>query len=171
MIFDGLRLVSNSDSYILNIDVKIRLFFSFRFLIIIIGGASTVFAGLEALVREIELGIILALLKLFPFAVQLLSEILFLLSRHTFGIEFRSKQRGAAMDRIFELEVLGLLQCTSNFHIQFLDGFALLEHLGRRELAGLCDLLYFRVLEANNNVLRLEVSVDDLAHAVHIVEA
>ena len=172
MIFDGLRLVSNSDCYIINIDVKIRLFFSFRFLIILISRASAVFAGLETLVRQIELRIILALLELFPFAVQLLPEVLFLLSRHTFGIEFRSEQRGATMGRIFELQVLlRLLQCTSDFHIQFLDGFALLEHLGRRELASRCNLRYFRVLEANNNVLWLEVSVNDLAHAVHIVEA
>ena len=75
------------------------------------------------------------------------------------------------MGRIFELEVLGLLKCASDFHIQFLDGFALLEHLGRRELASRCNLRYFRVLEANNNVLGLKVSVNDLAHAVHIVEA
>ena len=75
------------------------------------------------------------------------------------------------MCRIFELEVLGLLKCASDFHIQFLDCFALLEHLGRRELACIGDLRYFRVLEAYDNVLRLEVSMDDLAHAVHIVEA
>ena len=75
------------------------------------------------------------------------------------------------MGRIFELEVLGLLKCASDFHIQFLDCFALLEHLGRRELACSGNLRYFRVLEAYDNVLRLEVSVDNLAHAMHIVEA
>ena len=75
------------------------------------------------------------------------------------------------MCRIFELEVLGLLKCASDFHIQFLDRFALLEHLGRRELACIGDLRNFRVLEAYDNIFRLEVSMDDLTHAVHVVEA
>ena len=78
------------------------------------------------------------------------------------------------MGRIFELEVvlnLRLLKCACDFHIQLLDSIALLEHFGRRELACLGDLRNLRVLEANDNVLRLEVSVDNLAHAMHIVEA
>ena len=172
MIFSGLWLISNCDSNVFNIDIQIRFFFSFRFLVILICRVSTVLAGLEALVRQIELGIILTLLKLLSLTVQLLPEVLFLLCRHTFSIKFRSEQRAITMSWIFELKVhLWLLQCTSDFHIQFFDSIALLEHLGRRELARRCDLRNFRVLEAYNNVLRLEVSVDDLAHAVHIVEA
>ena len=127
---------------------------------------------MEALIREIELRIILALLKLLSLTVQLLPEVLLLLRRHTFSVKFRSEQRGATMGRIFELEVLlRLLKRACDFHIKFLDRIALLEHFGRRELACRCNLSYFRVFEAYDNVLRLEVSVDDLAHAVHIVEA
>ena len=105
MVFCGLWLISNRDCNVFNIDVKIRFFFSFRFLIVPICRVSTVFAGLEALIRQIKLGIILTLLKLLSLTVQLLPEVLFLLCRHTFSIKFRSEQRAITMSRIFELKV------------------------------------------------------------------
>lgn len=45
------------------------------------------------------------------------------------------------------------------------------EHFGCRELPSLCDLKNFIVSKANNDVLRFEISMNDLAHTVHVVKA
>jgi hypothetical protein len=44
------------------------------------------------------------------------------------------------------------------------------EHFCGRELPSLCNLVHLVVSQANDHILRLEVRVNDLAHAVHVVE-
>ena len=68
-------------------------------------------------------------------------------------------------------QVFRLLQSASNFHIQLLDGFVLLEHLRGRQLACLGNLSDFRVPQSDNNILRFEISVDNLAHSMHVIKA
>ena len=46
-----------------------------------------------------------------------------------------------------------------------------LAHFGGGQLASLLDLEDFLVSQANDHVFRLEVSVDHLAHSVHVVES
>jgi|TARA_B110000305_G_C19339842_1_gene588544 hypothetical protein len=44
-------------------------------------------------------------------------------------------------------------------------------HFGSRELSGLLNLGYFLVPEADDNIFRLEVRMNNLAHPVNVVKA
>lgn len=44
-------------------------------------------------------------------------------------------------------------------------------HFGSGELSGLLDLGYFLVPQADDNIFRLEVSMNNLAHPVNVVKA
>lgn len=43
-------------------------------------------------------------------------------------------------------------------------------HFGRSELSGFLDLGYFLVSKADDNIFRLEVSMNNLAHPVNVVK-
>lgn len=60
--------------------------------------------------------------------------------------------------------------CAGYLHVHCLD-VLVLSHLGSRELAGLLDLGYLLVAQADHYIFRLEVGVDDLAHPVNVVQA
>jgi hypothetical protein len=64
--------------------------------------------------------------------------------------------------------ILFLLQGAGNFHIHVLD-VIVVAHLCGRQLACSVDFMHFLVSETDNDVFRLEVGVDHLAHPVHVV--
>jgi len=71
---------------------------------------------------------------------------------------------------LLQCQIFWVLQRSSNFHVQFLDGIALLKHFRRRELPSLSDLCNLAVLQSNYDILWFEVRMDDLAHTMHVVE-
>lgn len=64
-----------------------------------------------------------------------------------------------------------ILQSTSHFHIKFFDPISLIEHFGCSELASLCNLSYFLISQTDDYVFRLEIGMDNVAHAMHIVKS
>ena len=64
-----------------------------------------------------------------------------------------------------------LRQGACNLHVNFLDDVLVLIHLGSCQLACLCNLKYLIISEANDNILRFKVGMNDLAHAVHVIKA
>ena len=57
-----------------------------------------------------------------------------------------------------------------DFHIHVLD-MVVFAHFGSRELSGLLNLGYFLVPKADDNIFRLEVRMNNLAHPVNVVKA
>ena len=121
------------------------------------------------MLRQIKLGIVLRLFQLLALTVELLSQIFLLLSSHALRVKLRGKKTCRALILLLQRQVFGVLQSASDFHVQLLDGIALLKHFRRRKLSSFGDLSNFGVFETDDHVLWLEVRVDDLAHAMHIV--
>lgn len=63
-----------------------------------------------------------------------------------------------------------LLQSASYLHVYLLDDVLVLVHLCCCQLTRLCDFENLVVTQTDDDILRLEISVNDLAHAVHIVK-
>ncbi len=61
-------------------------------------------------------------------------------------------------------------ESTSNFHVDLLDDVLVLIHFSGSELACLSDLYDLVVSQADHDVLGLEVCVNNLAHAMHVVK-
>jgi hypothetical protein len=61
-------------------------------------------------------------------------------------------------------------ECTGDLHVDLSNDVEVLIHLGCSELASLGDLTHFVVSEADHDILRLKICMDDLAHSVHIVK-
>ena len=63
---------------------------------------------------------------------------------------------------------LGKRAC--DFHVEHLNMVVVIKHFGRRELASARYFRDFILPETNYDVLRLKVGVNDLAHAVQVVQ-
>ena len=63
-----------------------------------------------------------------------------------------------------------MLQCACDLHVELLEVLVVLL-LRATELSGPGDLSDLRFFEPNHDVLRFEIGMDDIAHAVHIIEA
>ena len=62
-------------------------------------------------------------------------------------------------------------QITCDLGVDPFDCFGIAIHLGGGQLPSLGNLLHLIVPQADHYILGLEVSVDDMAHAMHVVEA
>ena len=71
----------------------------------------------------------------------------------------------------FRLRIFSrLLKSAGNLHIDLFNDVLMVEHLCSSKLARLCDFLHFIITKTNHNVFRLEISMNNLAHAMHIVK-
>jgi hypothetical protein len=62
------------------------------------------------------------------------------------------------------------LKSAGNLHIDLFNDVLMVKHLCCSKLSCLSDFLHFIVTKANNNVFRLEISMNNLAHAMHIIK-
>ena len=85
---------------------------------------------------------------------------------HLFGVWILYELAGLRVDPLVQV----VAQSTGHLHVH-VAAEAVLAHLGRRELAGPRDFFDLVIAEADVDVLGLEVGVDDLAHAVHVIKA
>ena len=62
-------------------------------------------------------------------------------------------------------------QSTSYFHIYFTYDILMLEHLSCGKLTCLCDLVDLVISQTDYYILWFKISMDDLAHTMHVVKA
>lgn len=137
-----------------------------------------------------NLGVLLLLLILASLSLELLAQIFLLLRAEAFEETLIPDLIGCAgaldvalLFLLLLLLLLGLLplyalhsltevvaQSASYLHIQVLD-MLVLAHLGGGQLACFGYLFDFVIPETNDYILGLEIGVDDLAHAVHVIQA
>ena len=114
------------------------------------------------------LGLILAsfflsvlLLALLPLPLEFLPQVLLLLGSESIHVN---------VPYLAFFFFLGFFrQGTGYLHVDALNDVCLIEHLSSGKLPCLCYFLDFIIAKADHHVLWLEVSVNDLAHAVKVV--
>lgn len=74
------------------------------------------------------------------------------------------------MGRIVLLQLVLKRKRASHFHVKLFDKVSIVEHLGSRQLASLCDLVDLIISETNHYIFRFEIGVDDFALAMHIIK-
>lgn len=197
---DGLVRASGSRRILLlavliDVDVDIINFLALRKQRI-----HVVLLRVTSLLAQAALALVLSSFLLLLLSLQLLSEVLLLLCVETlkqllvidfvasagtfaFAVDLRDLRLvrasaqilivALAANKITSLHVDLLAEVVStsagHLHVHLLD-VIILTHFGRRQLTRLRDLADLLVSQADVHVLRLEVSMNNLAHAMHVVE-
>ena len=103
---------------------------------------------------------------------QFFLKISLLLRGHSFEVHVGVKiARWICARPILAFLLLGFGKSPRHFHVKFAHRFALLKHLRGGQLARPCNLGDFFFAQTNHHIFRFEISVDNLANAVHVVEA
>jgi uncharacterized membrane protein YuzA (DUF378 family) len=114
----------------------------------------------------------LRLLKLFTFLLQLLFLVFgqrYILSTILWAFcDFAFVWLG--LGRIALLQLVLKRKRASYFHVKLFDKVSIVEHLGSRQLASLCDLVDLIISETNHYIFRFEIGVNDFALAMHIIK-